>query len=168
MGSRAPVQQGPYSYADAVDLAAPSVVNIYTRTLVESDDSALSSDPLYRPYFNSDTPKAQEQVHTSLGSGVIISPQGYVVTNNHVIDGADAIIVALRDGREAVAKVVGTDPPTDIAVLKINLSDLPDITLASSDQLRVGDVVLAIGNPFGVGQTVTQGIISATDRNRLD
>lgn len=158
--------QGPYSYADAVDQAAPAVVNIYTRTHVEADEN-LPDDPLYRPYFNSDTPQAQEQVHTSLGSGVIISPQGYVVTNNHVIAGADSIVVALRDGREAVASVVGTDPPTDIAVLKINLPDLPDITLAPTDQLRVGDVVLAIGNPFGVGQTVTQGIISATDRNRL-
>jgi serine protease DegS len=166
VSNRAPSQQGPYSYADAVDLAAPAVVNIYTRTRVEADDTVLN-DPLYRPYFNSDTPPEQEQVHASLGSGVIISPQGYVVTNNHVIAGADSIIVALRDGREAVASVVGTDPPTDIAVLKISLSDLPDITLAPTDQLRVGDVVLAIGNPFGVGQTVTQGIISATDRNRL-
>jgi len=164
--SRGTIQQGPYSYADAVDQAAPAVVNIYTRTHIDADDEQ-TKNPLYRPYFNSDTPQKQEQVHTSLGSGVIISPQGYVVTNNHVIAGADSIVVALRDGREAVASVVGTDPPTDIAVLKINLPDLPDITLAPTDQLRVGDVVLAIGNPFGVGQTVTQGIISATDRNRL-
>ncbi|GGB83499.1 2-alkenal reductase [Marinobacterium zhoushanense] len=159
--------QGPFSYADAVDLAAPAVVNIYTRTLVDSEGNPIGNDPLYKHYFNSETPPTQERVHSSLGSGVIINPQGYVVTNNHVIAGADSIVVALRDGREAVAKTVGTDPETDIAVLKINLSDLPDITLAPSETLRVGDVVLAIGNPFGVGQTVTQGIISATDRNSL-
>ncbi|MBV1787285.1 trypsin-like peptidase domain-containing protein [Marinobacterium sp. D7] len=159
--------QGPFSYADAVDRAAPAVVNIYTRTLVDSEGNPIGNDPLYKHYFNSDTPPTQERVHSSLGSGVIINPQGYVVTNNHVIAGADSIIVALRDGREAVAKTVGTDPETDIAVLKINLNDLPDITLAPSEALRVGDVVLAIGNPFGVGQTVTQGIISATDRNSL-
>ncbi|KEA63248.1 Outer membrane stress sensor protease DegS [Marinobacterium lacunae] len=159
--------QGPFSYADAVDRAAPAVVNIYTRTLVDSDGNPIGNDPLYKHYFNSETPPTQERIHSSLGSGVIINPQGYVVTNNHVIAGADSIIVALQDGREAVAQTVGTDPETDIAVLKISLGDLPDITLAPTESLRVGDVVLAIGNPFGVGQTVTQGIISATDRNSL-
>ncbi|WP_432697969.1 S1C family serine protease [Marinobacterium sp. YM272] len=158
---------GPFSYADAVDQAAPAVVNIYTRTRVTDGEKPQDDNSIYRHYFNADEPPAQEQIHASLGSGVIINAQGYVVTNNHVIAGADSIIVALRDGREAVAKIVGTDPPTDIAVLKINLPDLPNITLAPSSNIRVGDVVLAIGNPFGVGQAVTQGIISATDRNSL-
>ena len=103
----------------------------------------------------------------ALGSGVILSEQGYLVTNNHVIQDADSIVVALRDGREATAEVIGTDPETDLAVLKIELSDLPTITLYPSDKLNVGDVVLAIGNPFGVGQTVTMGIVSATGRNSL-
>ncbi|WP_211232634.1 S1C family serine protease [Marinobacterium litorale] len=159
--------QGPYSYADAVDQAAPAVVNIYTRKLVDSEDNPMLNDPLYRRYYEEGKQPDSQKVHTSLGSGVIISAGGYVVTNNHVIEGADSVVVALRDGREALATIVGTDPPTDLAVLKINLNELPEITLAPTDALRVGDVVLAIGNPFGVGQTVTQGIISATDRNRL-
>jgi len=159
--------QGPFSYADAVDRAAPAVVNIYTRRLVDSKGDPIGNDPLYKHYFNSEEPPTQERIHSSLGSGVIITPQGYVVTNNHVIAGADSVVVALQDGREAVAKTVGTDPETDIAVLKIGLGALPGITLAPTKAMRVGDVVLAIGNPFGVGQTVTQGIISATDRNSL-
>ncbi len=157
----------PWSYAEAVDRAAPSVVNIYTRTVVKDNASPLQQDPFYRHYFNSDNVPKQQRIQSSLGSGVIISEQGYVVTNNHVIAGADSVVVALRDGREAVAKIVGSDPESDIAVLQIKLPELPAIALTSSDQLRVGDVVLAIGNPFGVGQTVTQGIISATDRNSL-
>ena len=159
-------QSGPFSYADAVDQAAPAVVNIYTRR-VNSDKENEDDNSIYRHYYDSEDPKAGQQVHASLGSGVIINDQGYVVTNNHVISGADSIIVALQDGREAAAKIVGTDPPTDIAVLKISLPDLPTVTLAPTGNLRVGDVVLAIGNPFGVGQAVTQGIISATDRNSL-
>ncbi|SEG53542.1 S1C family serine protease [Marinobacterium lutimaris] len=165
-GSSQTSQSGPFSYADAVDQAAPAVVNIYTRR-VNNNDEKQGDDSIYRHYFDSENPPASEQVHASLGSGVIINDQGYVVTNNHVISGADSIIVALQDGREAAAKIVGTDPPTDIAVLKINLPDLPTVTLAPTGNLRVGDVVLAIGNPFGVGQAVTQGIISATDRNSL-
>jgi serine protease DegS len=106
-------------------------------------------------------------MESSLGSGVIASTSGYVLTNNHVIEGADEIQVALRDGRSTEAKLVGSDPETDIAVLKIEMEELPNITFAQSDALRVGDVVLAIGNPFGVGQTVTMGIVSATGRNRL-
>ena len=160
---------GAYSYADAVERAAPSVVNIYTRTVVDNEQRStpLQDDPFYKHYFSTEQSPSQERIQSSLGSGVIINKQGYVVTNNHVISGADSVIVALRDGRESIAKIVGTDPETDIAVLKIDLPDLPSITLASSGKLRVGDVVLAIGNPFGVGQTVTQGIISATDRNSL-
>lgn len=157
---------GVVSYADAVDQAAPAVVNIYTRTLVRQPVNPLLNDPFFRNFFNADQLPQRERIESSLGSGVILNPQGYVVTNNHVISGADSIIVALRDGREAVAEVVGVDPETDLAVLKVDLEDLPSITFANDD-LRIGDVALAIGNPFGVGQTVTMGIISATGRNRL-
>ncbi|MFC6669476.1 trypsin-like peptidase domain-containing protein [Marinobacterium aestuariivivens] len=158
---------GPVSYSAAVELAAPAVVNIYTRTLVKQQLNPLFNDPFFRRFFDLGTPPQRERIESSLGSGVILSKQGYIVTNNHVIAGADSVLVALRDGRESQAEVIGTDPETDLAVLKINLPDLPSIALASSDSLRVGDVVLAIGNPFGVGQTVTMGIISATGRNSL-
>ncbi len=157
---------GVVSYADAVDRAAPAVVNIYTRTLVRQPANPLLNDPFFRKFFNSEQLPQRERIESSLGSGVILNEQGYVVTNNHVISGADSIVVALRDGREALAEVVGLDPETDLAVLRIELDDLPSITLASEES-RIGDVALAIGNPFGVGQTVTMGIISATGRNRL-
>lgn len=162
-------RQAVFSYAHGVEQAAPSVVNIYTRTIVSDKEhsSPLLEDPLYRHYYQSQQPPRRERIQSSLGSGVIISDKGYVVTNNHVIAEADSVVVALRDGREAVAKIVGADPETDIAVLKIDLPNLPAITLSSSTDLHVGDVVLAIGNPYGVGQTVTQGIISATDRNSV-
>ncbi|WP_027859339.1 Do family serine endopeptidase [Marinobacterium jannaschii] len=158
---------GPVSYADAVSSAAPAVVNIYTRTVVRQKTHPLYSDPFFRNFFDLENQPQRERIQSSLGSGVILSPEGHIATNNHVISGADSIVVALRDGREAMAEVIGTDPETDLAVLKINLQDLPSITLTSSDQMQVGDVVLAIGNPFGVGQTVTMGIISATGRNSL-
>ncbi|WP_299180939.1 trypsin-like peptidase domain-containing protein [uncultured Neptuniibacter sp.] len=158
---------GPVSYADAVSVAAPTVVNIYTRTVVKQKIHPLFNDPFFRNFFDSESIPQRERIQSSLGSGVILSPQGYIVTNNHVISGADSIIVAFRDGREAVAEVIGTDPETDLAVLKVTLSDLPSIALGHSDAYRVGDVVLAIGNPFGVGQTVTMGIISATGRNSV-
>lgn len=158
---------GPVSYADAVAVAAPTVVNIYTRTVVKQKIHPLFNDPFFRNFFDSESIPQRERIQSSLGSGVILSPQGYIVTNNHVISGADSIIVAFRDGREAVAEVIGTDPETDLAVLKVTLSDLPSIALGHSDAYRVGDVVLAIGNPFGVGQTVTMGIISATGRNSV-
>lgn len=157
---------GPVSYADAVNVAAPAVVNIYTRTLVQQK-APLKDDPFYQQFLERrDTPQRQ-RIESSLGSGVILSPQGYIATNNHVIDGADSIVIALKDGREAMATLVGNDPETDLAVLKVELGDLPTITLSDSDSLQVGDVTLAIGNPFGVGQTVTMGIISATGRNSL-
>jgi serine protease DegS len=157
---------GPVSYADAVAKAAPAVVNIYSSKVVKTNEE-LSNNPLYRRFFeNGDVPQRQ-RIRSSLGSGVIINANGYIVTNNHVIEGADSIVVALHDGREAQATVVGLDPETDLAVLKITLPKLPSITLSPSEKLRVGDVVLAIGNPFGVGQTVTMGIVSATGRNRL-
>jgi len=157
---------GPVSYADAVNVAAPAVVNIYTRTLVQQK-APLRDDPFYRNFLDRQNVPQRQRIESSLGSGVILSPQGYIATNNHVIAGADSIVVALKDGREAMATLVGNDPETDLAVLKIDLADLPSVTLTNSDTLQVGDVTLAIGNPFGVGQTVTMGIISATGRNSL-
>lgn len=158
---------GPVSYADAVALASPAVVNIYTQTIVQQEVHPLFDDPFFRNFFDADSIPQQERIQSSLGSGVILSPQGYIVTNNHVITGADSIVVALKDGRESIAEVIGTDPETDLAVLKVSMSDLPSIAVLESDKSRVGDVVLAIGNPFGVGQTVTMGIISATGRHSL-
>jgi serine protease DegS len=158
---------GPVSYADAVDAAAPAVVNIYSSKRVAAQHSPLHQDPLFRRFFGERLPApSRERVETSLGSGVIISP-GYVLTNNHVTHGADQIQVALSDGRTAEARLVGADPETDLAVLAIELADAPNIVVGDSERLRVGDVVLAVGNPFGVGQTVTQGIVSATGRDRL-
>ena len=160
------VVQGPVTYADAVVIAAPAVVNLYTTKVINKPAHPLFEDPQFRRYFGDNSPK-QRRMESSLGSGVIMSPEGYILTNNHVTTGADQIVVALRDGRETLARVVGSDPETDLAVLKIDLKSLPAITLGRSDGLRVGDVALAIGNPFGVGQTVTMGIISATGRNQL-
>lgn len=156
---------GPVSYADAVEKAAPAVVNIYTRTLVRRERHPIFDDPLFQRFFGRN-PEPDQRIQSSLGSGVIMAAEGYVLTNNHVIHGADEIVVALRDGREANARVVGTDPESDLALLQIQLDDLPVIQLAA-DSLRIGDVALAIGNPFGVGQTVTLGIVSATGRNQL-
>ena len=162
-----PRQSGPVSYADAVALAAPAVVNIHSRkTVVQA--SPLFDDPFFRHFFGdrfSANPQRREE--TSLGSGVIVSPQGYILTNHHVIEDAEEIRVSLHDGRSTEAHLVGRDAEADLAVLKINLKELPSITLGNSDDLRVGDVVLAIGNPFGVGQTVTLGIVSATGRSEL-
>ena len=160
------VQQGPVSYADAVTIAAPSVVNLYTTKVINKPAHPLFEDPQFRRFFGDNSPK-QKRMESSLGSGVIMSPEGYILTNNHVTTGADQIVVALKDGRETLARVIGSDPETDLAVLKIDLKNLPAITIGRSEGLRVGDVALAIGNPFGVGQTVTMGIISATGRNQL-
>lgn len=155
------------SYADAVRIAAPSVVNIYTRKNQTLRRHPLADDPLFRHFFNnSDTPQ-QERMQSALGSGVIVTSDGYILTNNHVIEGADEIVTLLQDGREAHAKLIGTDPESDLAVLKIELPNLTIATLGNPTNTLVGDVVLAIGNPFGVGQTVTQGIISATGRYGL-
>ncbi|MVV50040.1 Do family serine endopeptidase [Pseudomonas sp. PB120] len=160
------VQQGPVSYADAVTTAAPAVVNLYTTKVINKPNHPLFEDPQFRRFFGDNSPK-QKRMESSLGSGVIMSPEGYLLTNNHVTSGADQIVVALKDGRETLARVIGSDPETDLAVLKIDLKNLPSITVGRSDNIRIGDVALAIGNPFGVGQTVTMGIISATGRNQL-
>ncbi|GEK71683.1 MULTISPECIES: S1C family serine protease [Halomonas] len=158
--------EGPASYASAVAQAAPAVVNVYSSRVVERDSHPLMSDPFFRQFFGDDAPRRQRML-SSLGSGVIVSADGYVLTNHHVIRGADQIQVALRDGRETLAEVIGTDPESDLAVLRIDLDDLPVIELSDSDQAAIGDVALAIGNPFGVGQTVTMGIVSATGRSHL-
>ncbi|MDO7900163.1 Do family serine endopeptidase AlgW [Pseudomonas citrulli] len=158
--------QGPVSYADAVTTAAPAVVNLYTTKVINKPSHPLFEDPQFRRFFGDNSPK-QKRMESSLGSGVIMSPEGYILTNNHVTSGADQIVVALKDGRETLARVIGSDPETDLAVLKIDLKNLPAITIGRSDSIRIGDVTLAIGNPFGVGQTVTMGIISATGRNQL-
>lgn len=159
-------QTGPVSYAEAVDIAAPAVVNIHSRkTVIQS--SPLLDDPFFRRFFGDQLGTPQKREETSLGSGVIVNEHGFILTNNHVIDGAEEIRVTLRDGRTTEAEVIGKDTEADLAVLKVDLDKLPVITLGKSDALRVGDVVLAIGNPFGVGQTVTQGIVSATGRSEL-
>ena len=160
-------QQGPFSYANAVAGAAPAVANLYTTKVIEkTDQQPLAKDPLFQRFFSDSLPR-QRRMESSLGSAVIMSSEGYLLTNNHVTANAEQIVVALKDGRETLARVIGSDPETDLAVLKIDLGDLPVITLGHSDRIRVGDVTLAIGNPFGVGQTVTMGIISATGRNQL-
>ncbi|MFP8967106.1 trypsin-like peptidase domain-containing protein [Pokkaliibacter sp. CJK22405] len=159
--------QGPASYADAVEQAAPAVVNIYTRTYQKVPVHPLLNDPLFRRFFNLPDSPTRDRIQSSLGSGVIIDSKGYVVTNHHVINNADEIKVALRDGREADAKVIGSDQDADLALLKIDLPNLPVIKTTDDSTARIGDVVLAIGNPFGVGQTVTMGIISAKGRAQL-
>ena len=154
------VQAAPGSLSAAVRKAAPAVVSINTST---SARHPLSNDPWFRFFFG----ERGEQQQSGLGSGVIMSPEGYVLTNNHVVEGADAIEVVLQDARRTTAQVIGTDPESDLAVLKLTLDKLPVMTLGNSDALQVGDQVLAIGNPFGVGQTVTSGIVSALGRNQL-
>lgn len=148
------------SFSGAARRAAPAVVSINTSKAVRHP---RSNDPWFQFFFGDQGTQAQ----TGLGSGVIISPDGYILTNNHVVEGADEIEVTLTDSRRARATVIGTDPETDLAVLKVDLDKLPVIVLGDSDQLAVGDQVLAIGNPFGVGQTVTSGIVSALGRSQL-
>lgn len=157
------------SYAEAVKKASPSVVNIYTRKeLAPQRRHPLLDDPRYRRFFNSSDAPQQKRMQSALGSGVIVSKEGYIITNFHVINGADEIVIALQDGRQAHAKVIGESREYDMAVLRIDLDKLIPISIGNPDQAQVGDVVLAIGNPFGVGQTVTQGIISGTRRKDLN
>src|SRR5215469_14101349 len=182
---------GVTSYAPIVKRAAPSVVNIYsTRIVREREMNPFFNDPFFRHFFgpngqdqgqgdqgdqgdqgqsNRGSRRGRSMRSQSLGSGVIISSDGYILTANHVVEGAEEIKVAMADGgEEYTAKVIGADAPTDVAVLKINAKNLPVITIADSDNLEVGDVVLAIGNPFAVGQTVTMGIVSALGRTDLE
>ena len=154
------------SYSDAVRKAEPAVVSIFTSKEVKRPSNPFMNDPLFRHFFG-ERFEDEAQRAFGLGSGVIISPKGYILTNQHVVEAADEIEVALADGKKLAAKVVGNDPETDLAVLKVDAQDLPAITLGQAENLRVGDVVLAIGNPLGVGQTVTMGIVSALHRTGL-
>lgn len=151
------------SLAPILNEVTPSVVNVYTQTRVRVR-SPLLDDPIFRRFFNvPDTPR--ERVSQSLGSGVIVDAQrGFILTNNHVIEGADDIAITLKDGRRIDAELIGTDPDTDLAVIRVSAENLRALTLADSDQLQVGDFVVAVGNPFGLGQTVTSGIVSALGR----
>ena len=164
-------QLSPGSYHEAVKRSMPAVVNIFTskasaKPKTRKGGSPNSADPLFKFFFGDQPP--EEEPSSSLGSGVLVSPEGYILTNHHVISDADDIDVALSDGRKVKAKVIGSDPETDIAVLKIEAKKLPTpITLGTVESVHVGDVVLAIGNPFGVGQTVTSGIVSALGRDHV-
>jgi serine protease DegQ len=149
------------SYRAAAQKASAAVVSIATATAAKANPRA--NDPWFRFFFG----EQHQQQQSGLGSGVIVSPSGYVLTNNHVVEGADEIEVTLNDGRKAKAKIIGTDPDTDLALLKIDLDKLPVIVLGSVESMQVGDQVLAIGNPFGLGQTVSAGIVSALGRNQL-
>ncbi len=154
---------GRASLHEAVARATPSVVNVFTSKDIRTPRHPLLDDPLFRRFFG-DPGGGETQRANSLGSGVIVSPNGYILTNNHVVEAADEIEVALPNGRKLVAHVAGNDPDTDLAVLRVDAANLPAMTFGASDALRVGDTVLAIGNPFGVGQTVTSGIVSALGR----
>jgi len=153
------------SYNAAVQRAMPAVVNISTSKEVRSRHPLLN-DPIFRRFFGDQLPDEAQRA-SSLGSGVLVSASGYVLTNHHVVEAADEIEVALADGRKLLAKVVGSDPDTDLAVLRVDAESLPAITFGSSEALRVGDVVLTIGNPFNLGHTVTAGIVSALGRSGL-
>jgi Do/DeqQ family serine protease len=160
-------ERRPGSHADAAKRALPAVVHIFTSQEVKASRHPFLNDPLFRHFFG-DRFGEEAQRRSGLGSGVLVSPEGYILTNNHVIEGADEIEIASNDGRKFKARVVGADPESDLAVLRIPAeSALPVIKFGNSDSLRVGDIVLAIGNPFGVGQTVTSGIVSALGRTHL-
>jgi serine protease DegQ len=165
------ISQNPGSLAEAARISSPAVVNIFTSKVANKSKSSKKgaphqNEPWFQFFFGDQAPSGEPS--SSLGSGVIVSPQGIILTNHHVIEEADEIEVAFADGRKRNAKLIGSDPETDIAVLKIDATDLPSpITLGKMESVQVGDVVLAIGNPFGVGQTVTSGIVSALGRNQL-
>lgn len=155
------------SYAPAVRRAAPGVVSIHTVNLTENESNALTSDPVFRDFFRQAEVRPAVRRETSLGSGVVLNANGLVLTNFHVVRDADAIQIMLPDGRHAPAQILGADSDTDLAVLQTALTELPVVPLADPQAVEIGDVVLAIGNPLGIGQTVTQGIVSATGRNRI-
>jgi len=170
------IQQAPHpatnrlppdeSFAPAAQKVIPAVVNVFTKHTERNPAHPTQQDPVFR-YFFGDRPDARPREASNLGSGVIVSPNGFILTNHHVVEAADEIQIALADGRTLPARVVGTDPDTDLAVLKIDAENLPAITFAQPDSLKIGDWVLAVGNPFGVGQTVTAGIVSALGRTQL-
>ncbi len=152
------------SYADVLEAAQGAVVSVYSTKIIKE---RVALHPFFRQFFGNLPDQERESRQEGLGSGVIVTADGYILTNNHVVEGADELKITLADDRDFIAKVVGSDPKTDIAVLKIEARDLPTVTLADSDKLRVGDVVFAVGNPLGVGQTVTMGIVSAKGRSKL-
>jgi serine protease DegQ len=154
------------SYSEAVNRAAPAVVSILTSKAVKAPQHPFFNDPLFRRFFG-DGSGEESQRSSGLGSGVIVNARGYILTNHHVVEAADEIEVALSNGKKLRAKIIGTDQETDLAVLQVDAAELPAITFGEADKLKVGDVVLAIGNPFGVGQTVTMGIVSALGRSGL-
>ncbi len=162
----APGARRAESYSEAVERAMPSVVNIFTSKEARGRRSPLLEDPLFRRFFGDQLPDEAQRA-SSLGSGVIVTPTGYILTNHHVVDAANEIEVAFPDGKKLIARLVGNDPESDLAVLKVEADKLRAITFGASEALRVGDVVLAIGNPFGVGQAVTSGIVSALGRSGL-
>lgn len=153
------------SYNEAILLAAPAVVNVYASQIQKQRVNPALQDPVFQYFFGE--PEQEQPSNNNLGSGVILDKSGYLLTNAHVINNANQIQVTLTDGRQAQAEVIGVDTETDLAVLRINLDNLPVATLGNSELLKVGDVVIAIGNPYNFGQTVTQGIVSATRRSRL-
>jgi serine protease Do/serine protease DegQ len=154
----------PVTYADVLEPVQRAVVSVYSTKTVTS---RRQMNPLFRQFFGDQMPPPRESREQGLGSGVLISPDGYILTNNHVVEGADELNVSLPDDREFKAKLIGSDPSTDVAVIKIEAEGLPVVTLADSDKLRVGDIVFAVGNPLGIGQTVTMGLVSALGRNNL-
>jgi serine protease DegQ len=164
---RAAVEPAPGSFSSAAKKAMPSVVNVFTTKEIKAAPHPLMEDPFFRRFFGDRFESPQSRRAASLGSGVIVSSQGYILTNHHVIEAADEIEIALADGRKTKARVIGSDPETDLAVVRVDMEGLPAITFGYSDNALVGDIVLAIGNPFGVGQTVTMGIISALGRTHL-
>ena len=156
------------SYSTAAQKVMPAVVNIFTTSEIKSQNNPFMDDPRFRFFFGDQFDDSTPQQASSLGSGVLVSHDGYILTNHHVVEAADQIEVALADGRKAKGRIIGSDPDTDLAVIKIELGGtLPAITFGQSDQAQVGDIVLAVGNPFAVGQTVTMGIVSAVKRNHL-
>ncbi len=163
-----PVNEGkasaPVSYADVVEPVQKAVVSVYSSKIVAQ---RAAPNPLLRQFFPDLPDQVRERKEEGLGSGVIVTADGYIITNNHVVEGADELSVLLPDEREFKAKLIGADPKTDVAVIKIEAENLPTATLADSDKIRVGDIVFAVGNPLGVGQTVTMGIVSAKGRNKL-
>jgi len=164
-GSKIPTS----GFSTAAKKVMPAVVNVFTTSTVKVPNNPFMDDPRFRFFFGEQGDNTATEQNSSLGSGVIVSHDGYILTNHHVVDAADQIEVALTDGRTAKGRVIGSDPDTDLAVIKIELpgGDLPAITFGHADQAQVGDIVLAVGNPFGVGQTVTMGIVSALKRNHL-
>ena len=160
-------QHNPTSYRDASRAALPAVVHIYTTQEIKAQRHPLFDDPIFRHFFGDRPEGGKQQRNSGLGSGVIVSTNGYILTNFHVIEAADDIQVSLNDGKTYKATVIGSDPESDLAILQIKAEKLPAITFGQMENVRVGDVVLAIGNPFGVGQTVTMGIVSALGRSHL-